>query len=250
MEQKAEPRSQTEMERVQEVLLPAEEETEHPGSPAAEALPLVASPTKAVPAEHCSGVHQESIQCQEIAVQNHSQTHQHRAKAEEGLSPTTSQETAVLQHSPKMCHMAEPEALSPKMYQEAAVPQTYSPKAHEDMAEPEALSPKICQETTESPNHSSQVPQDMAEPEAHSPKMCQDTPVLQEHSFKMYQDVARPEVLFKTHQEMTVPKARPCVTPGAAAGPEGCSSEALLQSDFPEGCPLDTTPTSVTPDKT
>ncbi|XP_076791126.1 hemogen [Arvicanthis niloticus] len=251
VEQKAEPWSQTERERVQEVLVPAEEETEHPGNPAAEALPLVASPTKAVSAEHCSEVHQESIQCQEIAIQNHSQTHQHRAKAED-LSPTTSQEIAALQHSPKMCHdMAEPEALSPKMYQETAVPQTYSPKAHEEMAEPEALSSKMCQKTTVSQNHPSKVPQDMAGPEAFAPKMCQETPVLQEHTLRMCQDVARPKVLSpKTHQEMTVPKALPCITPGAAAGPEGCPLEALPQSDFPEGCPLDTTPTSVTPEKT
>ncbi|XP_028626087.1 hemogen [Grammomys surdaster] len=251
VEQKAEPWSQTERERVQEVLVPAEEETEHPRNPAAEALRLAASLTKAVSAEHCSEVHQESIQCQEIAIPKLSQTHQHRAKAED-LSPTTSKEIAVLQHSPKMCHdMAEPEAPSPKMYQETAVPQTYSPKAHEDITEPEALSPKLCQKTTVPQYHPSKVPQDMAGPEALSPKMCQETPVLQELTLKMCQDVARPEVLSpKTHQEMTVPEALPRITPGAAAGPEGCSSEALPQSYFPEGCPLDTTSTSVTPEKT
>lgn len=243
VEQKAEPWSQTERERVQEVLVSAEEETEHPGNSATEALPLVPSPTKAVPADQCSGVNQESIQCQERAIQNHSQTH---------LSPTTCQGIAVLQHSPKMCQdMAEPEVFSPNMCQETAVPQTYSPKALEEMAAAEALSPKMCQETTVSPNHSSKVPQDMAGPEALSPNMCQEPTVPQEHTLKMCHDVARPEVLSpKTHQEMAVPKAFSCVTPGDAAGLEGCAPEALPQSDVAEGCPLDTTPTSVTPEQT
>ncbi|XP_052032405.1 hemogen [Apodemus sylvaticus] len=251
VEQKAEPCLQTETQRAQEVLVPAEEETEHPGNPTTEALPLVASPTKAVPAETCSEVYQGSIQCQEIAVQTNSQTYQHRAKAED-LSPAMCQEIAVLQHSPKICQdMAEPEALSPKTYPETAGPQTYSPKAHEEMAGPEALSPKMCQEPTVSQNHSSKVPQDMAGPEALSPKMFQEPTVLQEHTLKMCQDVARPEVLSpETHQEMTAPEAFPCMTPGDAAGPEGCSPEALSQSDVPEGCPLDTTPTTVTPEKT
>ncbi|XP_031233181.1 hemogen isoform X2 [Mastomys coucha] len=270
LEQKAEPWSQTEKETVQEVLVPAEEETVHPGNSATETLPLVASPTKAVTAEHCSEVHQESIQCQETAIQKHSQTHQQSAKAED-LSPTMCREIEVLQHSPRMCQdMAEPEVLSPKMCQETAVPQTYSPKAHEemtgpgalfpkmcqettvspnhsskvpqDMAGPGALSPKMCQETTVSPNHSSKVPQDMAGPGALSPKMCQETSVLQKHTLKMCLDVARPEVF---SPEMTVPKAFPCITPGDAAGPE-----TLPQSDVAEGCPLATTPTSVTPENT
>lgn len=270
VEQKAASWSQTENERVQEVLVPAEEETEYSGNPATQALPLRASPTKAVPIEHCSEVPQESLQCQEITIQNHSQTHQRRDKAE-ALSPTTCQEIGVLQYSPKMCQdMAEPEARSPKMCQETAVAQTYSPKAHEDMAEheglspkmcretpvpqyhsskipqdmtgPEALAPDMCQETTVSPNHSSKVPQDMAGPEALSLKMCQEPTVLQEHTLKICQDVARPDVLSsKTHQEMTVPEALPCITSGDAAGPEGCSPKTLPQSDV--------SPMSVTPGK-
>lgn len=250
VEQKAEPWSQTKKERVQEVLVPAEEETEYSGNPATQALPLRASPTKAVPTEHCSEVPQESMQCQEITIQNHSQTHQRRDKAE-ALSPTMCQEIGVLQYSPKMCQdMAEPEVISPKMCQETAVPQTYSPKAHEDMAGPEALAPDMCQETTVSQNHSSKVPQDMAGPEALSLKMCQEPTVLQEHTLKICQDVARPDVLSsKTHQEMTVPKALPCITPGDAAGPEGCSPKTLPQSEVLEGCPLNTTPTSATPEK-
>lgn len=229
---------QPEEERVQE-------DTEPPEPPVTtEALPLVTSSTKAEPAEHCPEVPQESIQCQEIVIQNHSQTHQHRAKPED-LSPTTCQETVVLQHSSKMCQdSAEPEALSPKMYQEAAVPQTHFSEVPQDMAEPEALSPEMCQETAVPQTHPSKGPQDIAGP-AISLKTCQEPTGLQEYTLKMCQDVAIPEVLSPaTHEDMAVPKALPCTTPGDAAGSEGSSPEALPQSDVPEGCPTNKCPES------
>ncbi|XP_037058485.1 hemogen isoform X2 [Peromyscus leucopus] len=272
------PQSPTEKQRMQKALDPAEEETRHPVNPVTEALPLVACPPKAGLAEHCSEAHQQSIQCQDLAPQNHSQAHRHRAKPED-LSPNTCSERAVLQYSSAMCpDTDEPEALSPEMCQETAVlAQNPSSKAPQDMAGPEALSPKMCQETAVlAQNHSSKAPQDMAGPEALSPKMCQETAVpqnlsskapqdtagpealsskmcqipavLREHTSKMCQDVARPEVVSpKTRQEMAVV---PWITLGGAAGPERCSPEALLQSGVPEGCPLDTCPTSVTPEKT
>ncbi|KAL1776157.1 hemogen isoform X4 [Sigmodon hispidus] len=268
IEAKAEPQSQTEKQRTQKVLEPAEEEPECPVNPETEGLSLVALPSRAVPEEHCSEAHQESIQCQEIAIQNHSKAHKHRAKPED-LFPNTCQEIAVLQHSSKMCQdTVEPEALSPEMCQETAVPQNHSSKVPQDMAGPEVLFPKMCQETAVAQNHSSKVPQDMAGPEVLFPKMCQETAVpqnhsskvsqdmagpevfspkmcqepaeLQEHTLKMCQDAARPEDLSpKSHQEMAVV---PWTTLGDAAGPEGHSP----QSDVS----LDTCPKSVTQEKT
>ncbi|XP_052574424.1 hemogen [Peromyscus californicus insignis] len=246
---RAQPLSQTENPRMQKAMEPAEEETEHPVNPVTEALPSVACPPKAVPAEHCSEAHQQSVQCQDLAIQNHSQAHKHRAKPED-LSPNTCPERAVLQYSFKMCpDTDEPEVPSPEMCQETAVSPNHSSKVPQDMAGPEALSPKMCQETAVlAQNHSSKAPQDMAGPEVLSPKMCQIPAVLREHTLNMCQDVTRPEVVSpKTRQEMAVV---PWTTLGDAAGPERCSPEALLQTDVPEGCPLDTCPKSVTPEKT
>ncbi|XP_051043695.1 hemogen [Phodopus roborovskii] len=215
--EKTEPQSQTGKQRMQKVLV---EETECPVNPVSETLPLVAFPPEAVTAEHCAEAHQESIQCQDVAIQNHPQAHKLRAKPED-LSPNMCQEIDVLQHCSNMCR---------------------------DMAEPEALSSGMCQETAMPLNHSSKAPQDMAGPEVLSPEVCQQPAVLEEHPLEMCEDVARPEVLSpKIHQEMAVV---PWSTPGDAAGPEGCSPEALPQSDVPEGYPLDTCPRSVTPEKT
>ncbi|XP_021497184.1 hemogen [Meriones unguiculatus] len=276
-EPKAKPSPQREKERVQEVPVPAEaeEEREHPEAPVSEALPLALS-TKAVLAEHCSPVHQESFQCQEVSTWDHSQTFQCGAKPE-GHSPTTCQNRAELQYSPRMCQdMAGPEAMLPKMCQQTAVPESHSSIVPQDMAGPEVILPKMCQQTAVSPNpkvpqdmsgpqvlstvcqqtavpgsHSSKEPQDIGGHEELTLKMCQEPTVLQERSLKMCQDVALPEVLFpKTHQGMAVPNTLPWTTPGDAAGPEECSPKALPQSGVPEGCPLDTCPKSVRPEKT
>uniref|UniRef100_A0A8C6QVL8 Hemogen n=1 Tax=Nannospalax galili TaxID=1026970 RepID=A0A8C6QVL8_NANGA len=240
--------SQTEQETTEKKFAPAEKETGHPVT---EALVLV-SPLKAVPAEHCSEIHQcqeNSSKYQETAIQNHSsQTHQNMAKAEEDLFPNMCQETAVPQEHSSKVHqdMDESEILYPNMYQETAVPQEHSSKVYQDMTE---HSPNICQETAMPQNYSSKAYQIMAEPEIFFPKTCQEIGVLQDHPLKMCQNVADPEVLApKTCQETVAPKTLPYTTPGDAAGP-GCSPETSPRSDVPEGCPLDTSPKLTGPEK-
>ncbi|XP_007966820.3 hemogen [Chlorocebus sabaeus] len=191
-ELKVEPQSQIEKEIVEKVLAPTEKKPEPPGS-ITKVFPSVASPQKVVPEEHFSEICEESIihqenssKYQEIAVQNHS--------------------------SETWQHVAEPEDLSPKMYQEISVLQ----------------------------DNSSKICQDVVETEDNSPNACRVIAVIQDHPFKMYQDMAKPDLSPKMCQEAAVPKVLPCPTSEDTADLAGCSLQAYPKPDVPKGYILDT----------
>lgn len=237
-----EPQSQVEQEMLEEAVVPREKDTELPRN-VTEAVPLVASPQRVVPEENFPAIGQESIihqenslEYQEITVQNHPSEIGQNMVEPEGLSPNMCQETAVAKALPSQTSegTADQEGCSFATYLEPDVFKGYVLETDQKRAEPKEYNSEPGQGRAETENILPKT-QEITGPKDRSTKPYHEIVEPEHFSQKAYNEIAMPTVLSnKTIQETYVPEEYPPELYQGTPGSEEHSPEIYQEKPGPE----------------